>query len=577
MRRGALLSCLMLPCVLAAEEITITDADIASPNTVVFESENTYILDGIVYVDSGATLQIAAGTTVKAKPGAALVVARHGTISAVGTAEDPIVFTAESDDGSLTMEDDSLWGGIVILGNAPVIAVEGEGIPGLPEDGAKAGYGGDDAEDNSGVLEYVSIRHAGRAVEGDVAMAGLAFGGVGSGTTVDFVEVAATGFDGIEFHGGTVACKHLVSVFTGEKNYEFTEGWSGKGQFWFSLENFDTTDYDNVTALHNGVNIEEAGQTPALANVTFLGDGQKDGHIIRSHHGLFFRNNTGAKYYNSLFQDYTGKAFCVEDAQDPDSLDCRKRMEAGELFAKGCIFYLFGKNDEPDSNFVFMWDTLPGGDALPVFKTQQYAYNAMGTPQDSADYTQIQENFSSEWGSYTASASGGIFRIERDFSEETLNPAVHPLSEGYDPQYLPLAELSDEWFETVNYRGAFGADSNDVWIDGWTYLAQSGGRRATGVAGPAGAVAANGNVFEVPEVVRRGGNPVSIRIPLRTDRALEARIYDSRGRLCCRFARRGVTAETRVVELPLEGLGGGMYLCRLRSGLSNAAYPLVIP
>ena len=573
MRQGLLLA-LFVPCILMSAEITVTDSDITAPNTVQFTADNTYILDGIVIVDSGATLEIGAGTVIKANPGAALVVARHGTINAVGSQASPIVFTAVSDDGSLTMEDNGLWGGIIILGNAPVVTGDDGGIAGLPSGEAKAVYGGTDATDNSGVMQYVSIRHAGQAIEEDSPMAGLVFAGVGNGTTVDYIEVAAAGHNGIEFHGGSVACKHLVSVFTGENNYSFSESWNGKGQFWFSLENFDTTDYDNVTALHRGTGDSDTEDGPVFANVTYLGDGQVDGTVIRSHHGVFFRNNSAAKYHNCLFEDYTGKALCIEDAQQPDSLDSRKRMESGDLILSGCIFYSFGKNDEPDSNFVFMWDTLVDNETQTIFKTQQYAFNAMDEDPVESDYIAIQDSLRGGWSSFAA-ASTGIFRISREFNDgASLNPAVHPQSQAFEKDYFPLSEVNDPWFDAVDYRGAFSSDSNDIWLDGWTCLSASGLRPTAIYRNSQRADAIMGQ--RMNKMVRRSNNTLSIAIPPAIRSGFKTYITDSRGRRCALPSRASSHHDGRHLVFPLDEFSRGVYFCRIESGTRNITIPLVV-
>ena len=71
--------------------------------TTTWTANNTYILDGFVYVNSGQTLTIEPGTVIKGRPGqaaraSALIVARGGRIEANGTAAAPIIFTGEADD-----------------------------------------------------------------------------------------------------------------------------------------------------------------------------------------------------------------------------------------------------------------------------------------------------------------------------------------------------------------------------------------------------------------------------------------------------------------------------------------------
>src|SRR5690606_12828842 len=163
--------------------------------------ENIYILDGYVGVKEGATLTIEPGTIVKGEDGrgtnaSALIVDRGSKLIANGTADEPIIFTSVNDgiqvgetESTLEVLDAGLWGGVILLGNAPISATSAEAaIEGIPADEGYR-YGGDNATDNSGSLKYVSIRFSGIALEADSEIQGLTLGGVGSGTTIENIEI----------------------------------------------------------------------------------------------------------------------------------------------------------------------------------------------------------------------------------------------------------------------------------------------------------------------------------------------------------------------------------------------------
>ena len=147
-------------------------------------------LDGFVFVNDGDTLTIEAGTVIKGAPGtqadaSALIVARGAYIVAEGTAEEPIIMTFEGDplDGSIPYTTKGQWGGLILLGSAKLNSVPGESaIEGIPTSEARGLYGGDNDEDNSGVLKYISVRHGGTDIGAGNEINGLTFGGVGSGT-----------------------------------------------------------------------------------------------------------------------------------------------------------------------------------------------------------------------------------------------------------------------------------------------------------------------------------------------------------------------------------------------------------
>jgi hypothetical protein len=228
-------------CDTGAETIDVT-GELSGNNT--WTSDRIYLLQGRVVVPTGATLTIEPGTIIKgqyaddAADAAVLLVARGGKIMAEGTAERPITFTAESDNisvgssfGSNLVETDTgLWGGLIILGNAPC-SFSGDGseshIEGIPEGDPNGLYGGNDSQDNSGSIRYVSIRHSGTEIADGNEINGLTLGGVGAGTTIDNIEVAASLDDGIEFFGGTVDVSNALVWACGDDSFDVDQAYSG--------------------------------------------------------------------------------------------------------------------------------------------------------------------------------------------------------------------------------------------------------------------------------------------------------------------------------------------------------------
>ena len=206
-------------------------------------SKTTYILDGRVIVPEGVTLKIAPGTLIKGKEGletnaSVLIVARGGNIRAEGTADEPIIFTSELDNiepgqmvgSNLDRTQNELWGGIIVLGAAPISAEDGDTettIEGLPADEEYAKYGGSNASDNSGVMQYVSIRHGGISIGDGNEINGLTLGGVGNGSTFDNIEIYATLDDGIEFFGGSTDMTNALVNFQGDDGVDIDMNYSG--------------------------------------------------------------------------------------------------------------------------------------------------------------------------------------------------------------------------------------------------------------------------------------------------------------------------------------------------------------
>lgn len=220
--------------------VAVTGAIIGN---VTWTNDNIYQLNQKVVVDAGATLNIEAGTIIKGSPGtgslaSALIVARGGQINAVGTPTSPIIFTSTSDNiacgetagTNLDENDRGLWGGLIILGNAPS-SFSGDNfeaqIEGIPADDTFGLYGGSDAEDSSGMLSYVSIRHGGALIGEGNEINGLTLGGVGNGTVINNIEVVANVDDGIEFFGGTVNTENLLVWAQGDDAIDIDQAYAG--------------------------------------------------------------------------------------------------------------------------------------------------------------------------------------------------------------------------------------------------------------------------------------------------------------------------------------------------------------
>ncbi len=221
---------------------TVAVSGAITSNTT-WTNDNIYVLNQKVVVDNGATLTIQEGTIIKGAPGtgslaSALIIARGSKINAVGTATQPIIFTSTSDNitcgqiagTNLNQNNRGLWGGLILLGNAPCSLsgdVSETQIEGIPADDTFGLYGGTDPADNSGVLQYISIRHGGALIGEGNEINGLTLGGVGSGTIINNIEVVANVDDGIEFFGGTVNVSNVLIWSCGDDSLDIDQAYSG--------------------------------------------------------------------------------------------------------------------------------------------------------------------------------------------------------------------------------------------------------------------------------------------------------------------------------------------------------------
>ncbi len=227
-----------------------------------------------------------------------LVVARGSRIEAVGTEANPIRFTAraainDEETGSSLIDlvtTSAQWGGLVINGFAPINACEDGtqtgGTAGCEKsgEGSSGFFGGDDPTDNSGTLQFVSVEYAGARLTNTDELNGIAFQGVGSGTTVDHVQVHNNLDDGIEWFGGTVNAKYVVITNAGDDSLDWTDGWSGKLQFAVVKSGNPTSgdprgiEADNLSSPNDATPFSD----PSVSNFTLVGTaGNQQGILLR--------------------------------------------------------------------------------------------------------------------------------------------------------------------------------------------------------------------------------------------------------------------------------------------------------
>ena len=408
--------------------------------TTRWTSDKVYILNGLVFVNDGQTLTIEAGTIIKGRAGqneeaSALIVARGGRIMADGTAADPIVLTSEADgiyrtpsgdpctETTLDANTRGLWGGVIVLGKAGITSdTEERAVDGIPTTEARGLYGGTEDGDNSGVLRYVSIRHGGTDIGAGNEINGLTMGGVGSGTTIENVEVFANNDDGFEWFGGTVNTKRLVAAFCGDDSFDYDEGYRGLNQFWLAYQK----NVGDRGGEHDGGPSSCETCTPfaipQIYNATYIGQGEAAGTRLVS-----LRDNAGGKYFNSIFVDY-GRGVDIEFL--PGSDDSFKQVQEGNLEFRNNLFF----------------NVATGGDLFTVTN---------GSDDTTLDLSTEEAELAAMVADWENTVGDPQF--------ENLVPRAAPGDLAPTP--------SDNFIETVDYKGAVNTNGTP-WISGWTRLSQ---------------------------------------------------------------------------------------------------------
>lgn len=477
-----LLAALAAPCALFGADVLVNSNITSSRN---WTKNNTYILDGRVFVTDGVTLTIQEGTVIKGKVRAAqdasaLVIARGGKINASGTAAEPIIFTAEADNlnGNLGQSDRGLWGGVVLLGRARTNTASGQGnIEGIPTTEPLGIYGGTNDADDSGVMRYVSIRHAGSLLGPNNELNGLTMGAVGSGTTIEYIEVFANADDGFEWFGGTVNAKYLVSAFNDDDAFDWDEGYRGKLQFLFTIQ--DPSVGNHAFESDGGTTPEDGTPyaMPTIYNYTAIGSGATSTNSNSI--GPIFRDNTGGKVYNSVFHDFRGYAWRIE-TESAQAQDSAKRLAAGDIVIASNLFGTFGAGTT-DAQLFLSPNATSGG------------------PAPASNYT--AEHIRAAAQNNRVNTNPQLVAIDRTRSG-LLDPR---LQAGSPALQLAASAPNDGFFTAASYLGAFTTSGN--WAYAWTKLGRDG------YFSPASALSDTGGGSTV--VVNRGSTSKLINIATR--------------------------------------------------------------
>ena len=409
------------------------EGNITADRTI--SAANKNFLKGFVYVKSGATLTIEAGSVIKGisvasgERAASLIIEPGAKIIAEGTVDKPIVFTSDKEPGKRVTGD---WGGLIICGNARVNRTNQPTIEGGPG----THYGNTTSDEfngeSSGKLKYVRIEFAGYPLEPDKEINGLTFGGVGSGTEVEFVQVSYSNDDSYEWFGGTVNAKHLIAYKGWDDDFDTDYGYTGKLQFLSSVRDKDIADTSDSNGFESDNDGDGSTNTPftkpVFSNVTLIGpfygkvsdrtqaeveaktadaaNGAKGGKYQAAMH---LRRNSSLNIYNSVF---TGWPYGLR-ATD-------KKGQANDGIAiENVIFAGMWKNFYEDEK--------------------------------------VSENFFNRAGNNTVlENTRQIIAKDGDYSS-----VVADAVKGAD-----FSKLADSFFEKVTYKGAF--DGTNDWTEGWT-------------------------------------------------------------------------------------------------------------
>jgi hypothetical protein len=405
---------------------TLTADDADASGNITLTNDIVWTIEGGVFVGNdkadSVNLVIEPGTIIFGRSGSDyLVVSRDSKIEAIGSAAEPIIMTSFND----VVGDEvsaGQWGGVIILGNAPTTKCPQDGTEcSLQVEGVEGGavFGGDDSEDSSGTLNYLVVKYAGFEIAPDNELNGITFGGGGSGTTVDYVQVHANADDGVEFFGGSVNAKHLVLTSIQDDSVDWDNGFNGKLQYVYIEHASDNSD------ANRGIEGDGDGgdgldfSLPQIANITIIGNDFNTDETDSE--GVLLRDQTGAHIYNMLITGSAGMGECLE--MDTDDT-VQANLDDGDISISYSVISCAESFNTPDGfTDVESWFTAETTNELVAFD----------------DRANLGLNI-----------------------DGTLTSQSALLTQGTD------ASAVDTFFEANTFVGAVGISSDD-WREGWAF------------------------------------------------------------------------------------------------------------
>lgn len=427
---------------------------------------------GITRGGDGPTLTIEAGATLAFQSNKDFIIINRGSqILADGRADAPITITSVSDlNGSVGAEDVQEWGGMVINGFGvsnkcsyintrgdadfaltpnSECSIEAEGSQGDDE----SQYGGTNDADDSGILRYVVVKHTGATVGNGDELNGISFGGVGSSTVVENLQVYSTYDDGVEMFGGSVNISNLVAVYVRDDAIDIDEGYNGT--------------IDTALVIQSETDGNHCIEADGLGSYSSLDQPTKDDFIAR---GL-----NSAPTINNLT--------CIVSANVPGTHDpgagWRLREGIHPVINDSLLISSFGANDQTasDDNYCLRIDNAEtqaaalNGDLQlnsVIFACQENSKgNAFGT------FASEQE-FAEDAGNQFATIADGTAvdaSAAADADLQLLEGATKHLSIAWNTSFVdgaaPLATTQPTSGDAADALGAVTAA--DDWTAPWAY------------------------------------------------------------------------------------------------------------
>jgi hypothetical protein len=586
-----LLMLVLVALTVKASAQTVIQGEITSNTT--FYNTQIYLLKGYVYVTTGVTLTIEKGTIIKGDKGTkgTLIIEQGAKIMANGTAAYPIVFTSNQPKGVRNYGD---WGGLIICGKARTnwtAAKDGSGntlAAGMAqvEGGPRSLYGGADDADNSGVLQYVRLEFGGIAFSPNNETNGLTLCAVGSGTTVDHIQVTYCGDDSYEFFGGTVNAKYLIAHRGWDDDFDMDCGYSGKLQFLMGLRDCYAADQSGskafeIDAYQTGTNTVMPTK-PVISNATLIGGNVNIASVCDPQFtsAAHIRKGAQPKFYNTVFASFPAGVL-ISNEGTPDSYKGLGIRLDSVITFKNCVFAGF-----PTSGFdkTFVYATNNVRNLTPI---SPQGDTVTGSPfMNGGPYLWLNSNTS------TASANRLLINNAILSTTQIGLKLTNPFTMD-NPSFLPLASsklvynaslnksladdatitpdfgasftdalVADPFFTKVSYSGAFGlsATANDNWASGWTNFDPNSTDYSTPLQGIRNSEnTINANIYPNP-----ANDEFNVRVDINAVSDVKISLIDLTGKLVISSVTKEVSG-LNTITINTSTLASGIYFVEVET------------
>ncbi|MBX2957593.1 MAG: hypothetical protein KF846_15620 [Cyclobacteriaceae bacterium] len=451
-----------LPSLLTNVSIQVNDPVITlGPGNLTsqtLDATKRYLLKGQVFIPSGVTVTIPAGTVILGDKAtkATLVVEKGGVLNCNGTAAAPVVMTSAQ---GVNERDKGDWGGLVILGRAFTnqnTSAEDAGSPSIEGIDPPKRFGSNvrtnDGE-SSGTYRYLRVEYAGIELSPNNETNSITMGGLGSGTVMEYTMVSFGGDDGFEWFGGANNGKYLVSHSTWDDDFDGDFGWSGKVQFGLVVRNPFAADQSqsNAFEIDNGPNDTDTGAgtytTGTFSNITVYGPRDHATRTISANnvHNMDLRRRVAASIFNSVITGFpTGLRF------NQPSVLANYQNGLGVL-----------AHNIQVSNTQFAAGTgVAVGDVQAYWETAALGNSSLAAPASGAE-TAFWGDLGLRVDNFFARYQTSTYPSNPNF---TLPSGTVTIATG--AAFTNAKFTGDTFFDkTVTYRGAFGTTTD--WTDGW--------------------------------------------------------------------------------------------------------------